>query len=166
MKNKTIPEGTVEEHIRICTYIRFSSYGLISNADKAVAIQKYYNHLASEHRSWEIVDSFIDEGKSTIGFKAMIKSAMTGAYDIIITPSFVRLNSPPIDIAETVKELKALEHPVGIYFEIEQVFTLEDTAQDKLDLMMLFTNWERENKTRAMMWKRKIKDVSRKDGGI
>ena len=166
MESKTIFDEKAKDHLRICVYIRLSSYGLIGNADKATAIQRYYHQLAEKNSNWEIVDSFVDEGKSSIGFKAMIKSAKAGEYDIIITPSFARLSLPLFDIGETISELKALEHPVGIYFEIEQVYTLEDSAQDKLDLMMLFANWEYENKTRTMMWNRKVKDAGEKYGRI
>ena len=166
MKSTTILEEKANEKLRICVYVRLCSYGLMGNADKASAIQNYYNRLAEEHENWEIVDSYIDEGRSNISFQAMVNNAKAGEYDIIITPSFARLNLPLCDIADVIKELKALEHPVGIYFEIEQVYSLDKDAQDKIDLMMLLANWEHENKTRTMLWNRKVKSAGEKDGGI
>jgi hypothetical protein len=54
----------------------------------------------------------------------MIEDCKAGKIDLIITKSVSRFSRNIMDCIGYVRELKALKHPVGVYFETESINTL------------------------------------------
>ena len=51
----------------------------------------------------------------------------------------------------TVQELLALPEPVGVYFEYENIYTLEDPNQEKLKEALKFWDYEQQLSKRKRM---------------
>ena len=121
-------------------------------------MRNYYSYLVSKHDNWALEDLFQDDRNSTFGFNTMIRNAKRGKYDIIITPSFLRFHSTPVIASSAIKELKALEPPTGIYFDIEDFFTLEDQADARVNSLLLFAEQKREQKKSIIRWSSRVKE--------
>lgn len=100
------------------------------------------NLVASE--SWRVahmVPVSGDEAKSGTNrehreeFNRMIKDAMDGKLDYIVTKSISRFARNTIDSLTCTRELRQLKPPVGIYFEKENIDTLD--AKGELILTIL-----------------------------
>ncbi len=144
------------EYMRACVYIRVTSKSPLA-FKKTEDIRNYYLRLFKEQNNWTIVDLFEDEGNSGYCFDTMITKARQGEYDIIITPTFSNFGKNSADTAFIIKELKDLSFPVGIYFEIEDVYTLDDNAETAINMLMVLKEYEREQKSRIIRWSTMIK---------
>ncbi|MBR6052085.1 MAG: recombinase family protein, partial [Clostridia bacterium] len=100
-----------------------------------------------------------DEGKSGTSkkgrkdFNRMLKDAYDKKFDLILCASVSRFARNVADFLEEVTNLKVRnpDHPVGVYFETENVYTLDERDADKLDLQAMFADWESRNKSRRMI---------------
>ncbi len=144
------------DYLRTCVYFRLTSKSPLAYR-KEEEIRNYYLHLFKKYSNWQLIDLFVDTGKSSVFYKTMIKKAKQGEYDIIITPSFLVLRNHLADIIVTIRELKALTPPVGFYFEIEDLFSLSDQGEQIMNLNCIFAEWESKHKSRAMDWSTSIK---------
>ena len=145
------------QKLHVCVYIRITSDAALF-AGKDIAMRSYYSYLVSKHDNWALEDLFQDDRNSTFGFNTMIRNAKRGKYDIIITPSFLRFHSNPAIASSAIKELKALEPPTGIYFDIEDFFTLEDQADARVNSLLLFAEQKREQKKSIIRWSSLVKE--------
>jgi len=88
----------------------------------------YYTNYIKSRDDWEFVRVYTDEGisgtntKKREGFKNMIKDALDGNIDLIITKSVSRFARNTVDSLTTVRQLK--EKGIEIYFEKENIWTL------------------------------------------
>lgn len=142
--------------IRACVYFRLTSESVPAHR-KEEEIRSYYLSLFKKYSNWQLIDLFEDTGKSSVAFRRLIKKAKQGEYDIIITPSFIKLSNHLTDTVDTIRELKALTPPVGIYFEIEEFFSLGEEGDLLMNMACLFAEWESRHKSRAMRWSTSIK---------
>ena len=147
----------LKKKVRACVYIRITSDAALFTG-KDIVIRNYYSHLFSKHDDWILEDLFQDERHSTSEFNMMIRNSKKGKYDIIITPSFMRFHSNPIVTASAVKDLKELAQPVGIYFDIEDLLTLEDNADIRVNSLLLFAEQKREQKKGIIRWSSRVKE--------
>ena len=89
----------------------------------------YFTRLIRERADWEFVGMYADEGitatntKNRDGFKRMIKDALDGKIELILTKSVSRFARNTVDSLTTIRELK--EKGVGVYFEKENINTLD-----------------------------------------
>lgn len=142
--------------LRACVYFKVSARSPLT-VIKADEIRNYYLQLFRKYNHWQLIDLFEDEGKSSQCFDLMIEKAKLGEYDVIITPSFIKLRNHLTDTVNTIRELKALTPPVGIYFEIEEFFSLGEEGELLMNMTCLFAEWESKHKSRAMRWSTSIK---------
>lgn len=81
----------------------------------------YYSSLIQSHNDWEYVGVYADEGitgtstKHRDGFNLMVKDALDGKIDLIITKSVSRFARNTVDSLTTVRKLK--DSGVEVYFE-------------------------------------------------
>lgn len=142
--------------VRACVYFRMV-YRSVFSSHKEMEIRNYYLRLFKKYDSWQLSDLYEDEGKSTLHLEMMHKKAKQGAYDIIISPSFSYFAKNPSDTMAIVKELKALSKPVGIYFEVEDLYTLNADALQSMNLLLLLREYESVHKSQIMRWSAGIK---------
>lgn len=81
----------------------------------------YYTQYIKHHAEWEYVDVYTDEGisgtntKHRDGFNRMIKDALAGKIDLIVTKSISRFARNTVDTLVNVRKLK--EHGVEVFLK-------------------------------------------------
>jgi DNA invertase Pin-like site-specific DNA recombinase len=99
----------------------------------------YYTHYIQSREDWEFVGVYTDEGISATntkhrdGFKQMVKDALAGKIDLIVTKSVSRFARNTVDSLTTVRKLK--EHGTEIYFEKENIFTFDSKGELLITIM-------------------------------
>ncbi len=93
----------------------------------------YYTKYIREREDWEFVGIYTDEGvtgtstKKREGFTQMIKDALAGKIQLIITKSVSRFARNTVDCLTTIRKLKA--SGVEVYFEKEGIWTLDSAGE-------------------------------------
>ena len=93
----------------------------------------YYTRYIQERKDWEFVGMYTDEGvtgtstKKREGFTRMIKDALAGKIQLIITKSVSRFARNTVDCLTTIRKLKA--SGVEVYFEKEGIWTLDSAGE-------------------------------------
>lgn len=128
------------DQLRHSTDIRVAAYCRVSTDEESqqnsYASQKaYYTDLILSHRGWTMAGIYADEGKSgttrksRVNFNRMIDDAVAGKIDYIITKSISRFARNTVDSLDCVRELQRLSPPVGVYFERENIDTLNQNSE-------------------------------------
>ena len=140
-----------------CAYCRVSTDSEMQQS--SFEIQKlHYEKLASAHPNWDLQKIYADEGisgTSTKGrrqFNEMIAACERGEFDLILTKSVSRFARNVLDCIDTVRRLKDQKHPVGVYFETDNLFTLSEESELKLLILSSFAQGESEKKSESMNW--------------
>ena len=83
----------------------------------------------------------------------MLEDAYNKKFDLILCASVSRFARNVGDFMEEITNLrvKNSSHPVGVHFETEGIYTLDERASDTLDMQALFADWESRNKSRRMI---------------
>lgn len=126
--------------IRVAGYCRVST-NEESQKGSFASQEAYLRSLIMNHPGWELVDIYKDENCSGTsrahrdGFNRMMRDAKAGKMDYIITKSISRFARNTVDSLDCVHELKGLNPPVGVFFEKEQINTLEDKCEMVLTIL-------------------------------
>jgi len=119
---------------RVGIYVRVSTDDVKQTT--SFELQKmYYEDFVNKHPNWTLYRIYADEGISgttTEGRKAfneMIADAKAGKMDLIITKSVSRFARNSYDFIGIVRTLAKLKPRVGVFFESEAIFSLNDDAQ-------------------------------------
>ena len=127
----------------------------------------YYTKFIKAKPEWEFVKVYTDEGitatntKKRDGFKQMIADALDGKIDLIVTKSVSRFARNTVDSLVTIRELK--QHGVEVYFEKENIWTLDSKGELLLTIMSSLAQEESRSISENVTWgKRK----SASDGKI
>ena len=121
------PEKTLNVAIYTRTKIFNAKYSTVFDLQK-----DYYINLISRRPEWNLIEIYTDEWALGTSFKQrdsflrMIEDCKAGKIDLIITKSLLRFSNNISDCIGYVRELKALNHPVGVFFEEENLYTLKD----------------------------------------
>lgn len=134
MKIKTI----YDIPLRVTYYARVSSETdeQLNSLDNQVA---YYEDLIKRNKAWTFVPGYIDEGLSGIStkkrkhFNRMISDAKDGMFDLIITKEISRFARNTLDSLQYTREL--LRHGVGVFFQNDNINTLDEDAELRLTIM-------------------------------
>ena len=116
----------------------------------------HYTRYIQEHEGWIFAGMFSDEGisgtqtKHRNGFNAMIRSAMAGEIDLIITKSVSRFARNTVDTLTTVRQLKAIG--VEVYFEKEQIYTLDSKGELLITIMSSLAQEESRSISENVTW--------------
>lgn len=99
----------------------------------------YYTSYIQSRPEWEFVKVYTDEGISATdtrhrdGFNEMIKDALDGKIDLIVTKSVSRFARNTVDSLSTVRKLK--EKGVEVYFQKENIFTFDSKGELLITIM-------------------------------
>lgn len=119
-----------QTNIRVAAYCRVST-GDESQQTSYTTQKAFYKDLITRKPGWIFAGIYADEAKSGTNrehreeFNRMIKDAMDGKLDYIVTKSISRFARNTIDSLTCTRELRQLKPPVGIYFEKENIDTLD-----------------------------------------
>ena len=120
---------------------------------------RYYTEKVEKTPNWEMLEIYSDEGISGVSIKKrpaflrMIKDATEKKMDLILCASvsrFARNMSECLDQIQLLKT-KNPSHPVGVYFETENIYTLDPRSSDQLQIHAMLADWESTNKSRRMI---------------
>ncbi|MCM1364334.1 MAG: recombinase family protein [Faecalibacterium sp.] len=152
---------------RTCAYCRVST-----DRDEQLSSfelqQDHYRRLVSNHSNWELKHIFADEGisgtslKNRDEFNDMISRCIDGEFDLIVTKSVSRFARNLVDCVSLVRKLKNLNHPVGVFFETDNLFTLSEDSELKLTILATFAQEESIKKSESMNWSLKERFKSKK----
>ena len=100
---------------------------------------QYYTELIKSKPNWTFVPGYIDEGISGTStrkrdeFNRMIRDAKGGLFDFIITKEISRFSRSTLDSIKYTQEL--LEHNVGVFFQNDNINTLDTDSEFRLVIM-------------------------------
>ena len=116
----------------------------------------YYTKYIKSKSEWEFVGVYTDEGisatntKKRDGFNRMIKDALDGKIDLIITKSVSRFARNTVDTLTTVRKLK--EKGVEVYFEKENIYTLDSKGELLITIMSSLAQEESRSISENVTW--------------
>ncbi|MGX7111295.1 recombinase family protein [Gemella cuniculi] len=116
----------------------------------------YYENYIKGRNDWEFAGMYSDEGisgtntKKRIGFQNMINDALDGKIDLIITKSVSRFARNTVDSLTTVRKLK--EKGIEIYFEKENIWTLDSKGELLITIMSSLAQEESRSISENVAW--------------
>ena len=140
---------------RVAAYARVST-----DSDEqmgSVEAQKdYFEKLIREKPGWVLVGIYADEGISGTSFNhreafaRMIDDAMDGKIDLIVTKSLSRFARNTMDALNIIRKLKLKD--VGVYFEKEDISTLDSKGEFLITLMSSLAEEESRSISENVRW--------------
>ncbi len=119
----------------------------------------YYTKLIRSNPEWIFVEVYADEGisgtstKKREGFTRMIDDALAGRIDLIMTKSVSRFARNTVDSLTTVRKLK--EKGVEVFFEKENIYTLDSKGELLITIMSSLAQEEARNISENTAWGRR-----------
>lgn len=140
---------------RVAVYVRVSTDNLQQTS--SYELQKnYYEDKVQKNANWKLVGIYADEGISGTSlnhrdaFNKMIEDCKSGKIDMIITKSVSRFSRNLIDCKTIVQTLYSLRNPVGVFFETDNLFTLNQKDSMRLSMMAMLAEEESHTKSSIM----------------
>lgn len=116
----------------------------------------YYTNYIKSRPEWEFVNVYTDEGISATdtrhrdGFNKMVQDALDGKIDLIVTESVSRFARNTVDSLTTVRKLK--EKGVEVYFEKENIYTLDSKGELLITIMSSLAQEESRSISENVTW--------------
>ena len=118
--------------------------------------KKYYEDFVVKHPKWKLVKIYADEGisgtslKHRDAFLSMIADAKAGKLSLIICKNVSRFARNVKDFLEVIRDLAELKNPVGVFFESEAIFSLNEASQLALTFQSTMAEEESHTRSRSM----------------
>lgn len=157
-KGKPAPTIKDEAEKTVAVYARVST-----NTEEQISSienqQMFYEKKINENDNWQLHKIYSDEGKSGMNVKnrpeflQMITDAKQGKMDLVLCASVSRFARNIEECLKYVTDLRTAnpKHPVGVYFETENIYTLDPNSTQTLQFHAMLADWESENKSRRMV---------------
>ena len=140
---------------------RVAVYARVSTDDPhqttSYELQKnHYTDVVTRHEGWELGDIYADEGisgtslKHRAAFIKMIDDCKSGKIDMIITKSVSRFARNVLDCIGHVRELAKMQPPIGVFFETENLYTLDKNSEMSLTFISTLAQEESHVKSDIM----------------
>lgn len=139
----------------VAVYVRVSTDDIRQTTSYELQ-KKYYEDFVLRHPNWTLVRIYADEGISGTSmshrdqFNRMIADCKAGKIDLIITKSVSRFARNVRDFIGVVRDLADLEPKVGVFFESECIFSLNDDSQMALTFQATMAEEESHTRSRSM----------------
>lgn len=140
---------------RVAAYARVSTDNDEQLTSYEAQVDHYTRHIKS-NPAWEFINVYSDEGisatstKKRDGFNRMIADALEGRIDLIITKSVSRFARNTVDTLTIVRQLK--EKGVEVYFEKENIFTLDSKGELLITIMSSLAQEESRSISENVTW--------------
>ena len=143
---------------RVAAYARVSTNSEEQLTSYEAQVKHYTEYIKSrEHTDhWQYVDVYTDKGitgTSTAkreGFNRMMQDALAGKIDLIITKSVSRFARNTVDTLTAIRRLK--EHGVEVYFEEQNIYTLDGKGELLLTIMSSIAQEESRDISENVTW--------------
>lgn len=113
---------------RIGVYIRY--FNQTRHSGYLAYHKKQFEDTVALCPNWELVDFYVDEGAAAPSMASapawcrLLEDCSAGKVDLILTQKISNVSRRPLEMTFCAKLLARQEHPVGIYFISEDIFTL------------------------------------------
>ena len=150
-----VQNNTSAQKKRVAAYARVSTDTEEQISSYEAQVDHYTKHIKS-NENWHFKGVFTDEGisatstKNREGFKRMINAALDGNIDLIITKSVSRFARNTVDTLTTVRKLK--EKGVEVYFEKENIYTLDSKGELLITIMSSLAQEESRSISENVTW--------------
>ena len=140
---------------RVAIYVRVSTDDVRQTTSYELQ-KRYYEDFVNHHPNWTLVKIYADEGISGTMLEnraecmKMLADCRAGKIDLIITKSVSRLARNILVSIGIVRELAELKHPVGVFFESECIFSLNDDSAMALSFVATMAEEESHTRSRSM----------------
>lgn len=140
---------------RVAIYVRVSTDEIHQSMSYELQ-KKYYEDFVLKHPNWELVGIYADEGISGTSlkhrdeFNRMIADARAGKITLIITKSVSRFARNVVDFLGMIRLLAEHFPRIGVFFEAECIYSLNDRNQMALTFQATMAEEESRNKSRSM----------------
>lgn len=140
---------------RVAAYARVSTDSEEQSTSYEAQVDYYTKYIKSRN-DWEFVKVYADEGitgtntKDRVAFKEMVKDALDGKIDLIITKSVSRFARNTVDTLTTVRKLK--EKHVEVWFEKENIQTLDSKGELLITIMSSLAQEESRSISENCTW--------------
>jgi len=143
------------KRLRTGAYIRVST----DSRDQENSLKnqrEHYEKMIAANPLWEHAGVFCDEGISGTsmenrkGLQALIEACVAGEIDLIVVKEVSRFARNTRDCLDTAQLLADLNPPVGIYFENNNLNTLETGSKIFLTVLAMCAELESELKSRSV----------------
>lgn len=149
--NKTIASGkrgVDVQKLKVAAYCRVSTDSEEQSTSYDAQVEYYTNYI-NNRSDWEFAGIFADDGisgtntKKRLEFNRMIESCISGEIDMIITKSISRFARNTLDCLKYIRKLK--EYNVPVYFEKENINTMDSKGEVLLTIMASLAQQESES---------------------
>ena len=144
-----------EQEKRVAVYARVSTDD--PRQTSSYELQKnYYEDVVRNKPNWILVEIYADEGISGTSlqhrdaFIRMIDDCKAGKIDLIVTKSVSRFARNVLDCIGYVRQLKAMNPPIGVFFETENIYTLNPNSEMSLSFISTLAQEESHTKSEIM----------------
>ena len=143
---------------RVAAYARVSTNSEEQLTSYEAQVKHYTEYIKSKEHTdhWQFVDVYTDRGITGVstakreGFNRMIQDALAGKIDLIITKSVSRFARNTVDTLTTIRKLK--EHGVEVYFEEQNIYTMDGKGEVLLTIMSSIAQEESRNISENVTW--------------
>ncbi len=155
-KNKftSIPTTSVAKR-KVAAYARVSTDSDEQFTSYEAQID-YYTKFINQREDWKFIKVYTDEGisgtntKKRGGFNEMVKDALAGKIDLIVTKSVSRFARNTVDSLVTVRKLK--ENGTEVYFEKENIYTFDSKGELLITIMSSLAQEESRSLSENVTW--------------
>lgn len=140
---------------RVAAYARVSTESEEQQSSYDAQVS-HYTQFIQDKRDWTYVNVYSDEGLSGTstrkrdGFNRMIRDALSGKIDLIITKSVSRFARNTVDTLSTVRKLK--ERGVEVFFEKENIYTMDSKGELLITIMSSLAQEESRSISENVTW--------------
>jgi DNA invertase Pin-like site-specific DNA recombinase len=130
---------------KVAAYARVSTSSEEQMTSYEAQVDYFTKHIKA-NPEWEFIGIYTDEGisgtslKRREGFNRMVSDAIGGKVELIITKSISRFARNTVDCLMTIRKLK--EYNVEVYFEKENIYTLDSKGEMLITVLSSFAQQE------------------------
>ena len=136
-------EGSDEK--RIGVYMR-TAIDDMKQTSSLELLKKHYIDAISSHEGWKLVKIYIDEGASGASmqnrkaFQEMLRDCKDGKLDLIYTKNVSSFSRNICECINCIKELASMQPAIEIFFETENIYTLDANSKEFISLVSILSD--------------------------
>ena len=145
-----------ERILRVAAYCRVSTDDIDQAISINLQIQQYMKKI-KENPNWKYAGCYVDDGFSGTntdhrqGFRKLMRDAMDGRIDMIITKAVSRFARNLTDCIGWVETLQNHDPPIRVFFEQENLDTMSQTSGIILFVLAMVAQEESHMKSEAIL---------------
>ncbi len=146
--------GKKQEKLRVAAYARVSTEHEEQESSYEAQVNHFTKYIA-EREDWEMVKIYADPGLSGKNIKRpeflkLMRDCENGLVDKIITKSVSRFARNTLDCVQSARKLKNMG--IGVYFEKENLDTLQENSEFVLTIMASLAEEESRSMSNNIRW--------------